>query len=409
MAIACAAGSTPALARDRPAAPADVRAFAQAATATAGPAIHVTFRNAATESVRFWVEWRQDGIALAPEGLAASTGGGAKCTTNHSCSGLYPNVAPGLVATARYTGRDEIAQAKEKGFTVWRVDFDSEFCFRLKSQREADGVVSADWSAWACARTGSPPALPDVPRNPQATVLAPVAGRGRPGAGEPPRMLIEWDSAGRNVGWHALERLETGPTKKWVRTHDDIKSWGEFLFDLSQMPTLRIDFRLCAVNVAGSACSAAFTYRIKGDHLGGVKDGQRAGFADRGKTVPGIGGTAGASTDMVSRELAPGAVTTLAKQRDRGPNSATSAARNPQPSPPKAAQSALAGRQVPTGNTSQRDEHAISFTGGKPRAPNWNPPAAGAPATRPAQGSPLNSRTPADAGAPAAPSTSLAR
>jgi len=120
------------------------------------PALCVQFWNTATESVRFEVELIRDGVPGWPAGLRIG------CLTPRP-------PATAVSAPPRCTAADNLRSTAtfargggSEGFFVAELDYDTNYCFRVRSRDDSD-TVSELWSAQVCARTRAQPPAPAAP------------------------------------------------------------------------------------------------------------------------------------------------------------------------------------------------------------------------------------------------------
>jgi hypothetical protein len=95
-------------------------------------------------------------------------------------------------------------------------------------------------------------------------VLPAESGIGVPGAGSPPRLLVEWDADDASVGWYLVQRFDRGwgpqrePERGQIKpalntAHEEtIATTAQ---DVAAHP-FGVQFRVCAENVTGETCSA---------------------------------------------------------------------------------------------------------------------------------------------------------
>jgi hypothetical protein len=263
-------------ARDRPGTPNDVRAFAEGFVNRA-PTVMVAFKNTASESVRFWVEWKINGQPHTADELylTATCSLFLRSAGSYSCSG-WPEMHPSQPGHPgwfqyTYTSSDESDRDKQKGFFIENAAFNTEYCFRFKAQEKSNGVVSELWSAWACTRTPDRPPLPPPPHTPEVDFLKADDAPGRPGAPTPPRVLVKWNPLGDEslVAYYIVEESSAAYHTPWppatsVGAEDARyripRGTGEHMIDFPPdspqvNPQNRYMYRVCAVNVSGKSCS----------------------------------------------------------------------------------------------------------------------------------------------------------
>jgi hypothetical protein len=240
-------GAMDARLQDRPAPPTDVSVSHCNRQAETPPAICVNFKNTATEPVGFWFEWTRNGEKL-PSTLK---GYDAYCEMRgYDCEAFSWFGGP-----SRYQPQYTTERLWPFGFTLRNLDYDTEFCFRFKTVNK-DGVVSENWTNWACADTGPVPVIRSAPRAPVVTLFQATSGRRAVGDGTPPRLLVEWEKVPENVGWYEIEGDHS-----WTPTRHAVEAGTEVMLTLPTNPESPITkdskfkVRICAANPAMRKCS----------------------------------------------------------------------------------------------------------------------------------------------------------
>lgn len=315
--------ATEAGARDRPGTPRGQRAYeCSGSSLQAGfgghakwdgpPSVCVEFENTAKEAVIFDAEVTENGRAMSrdelksragclfsklepPSGVAAAATRVAEVEPQRMCSAAanlagipvptqvgrpasYPSwlaAVPtvGIALAAAYAADPRVKQWMDRegrggdtplqGLELSGLDFDAEYCLRFKARDADTGVVSLQWSGWACART------PGIQKPPAPAVTAKY------------READEWDARGTKktfrgrrfeVGWRAdgctghvtvaarAKPGEEGFLDYFRPTLDaDFPPAGTWVYEIP--PKARVDavptfeFRACAHNVLGRTCS----------------------------------------------------------------------------------------------------------------------------------------------------------
>ena len=254
---AAIAAGPPATARDRPGTPDSLygtRCPDSNWTVTT-PSICVQLRNTASEDVVFIVEWTIDGEI---QGEPVRRALRVECldslwAVRLECDG----------AVSMQTGAPrEMSQDRSQGIRFSGLSYGSRYCFRFKAQDE-DSVESEEWSQNVCVQEPSRPPSPPAPTNVQATLLPGDTGRGAPGAGTPPRVLVEWDADDSLVGYYLVQRYDgtwrprrgEGPVPYELnRAHEE--TVATTFQDVADHP-MGVLYRVCAGNVTGETCSVA--------------------------------------------------------------------------------------------------------------------------------------------------------
>ena len=124
----------------------------------------------------------------------------------------------------------------------------------------SDGVVSGEWSPWACGRTPPIPPLPGPFPRPDVTFFPgdpQAAGHSVDGI-VPDRILVEWQNSAGAVHYEI-----EGPGKPYKNSWqyannipvDSMKQKQTALFDVSGAGS-PVFYTVCAVNIRGRTCSA---------------------------------------------------------------------------------------------------------------------------------------------------------
>lgn len=214
--------AAPALARDRPGTPTNVTARPLSHNAIA---LNWRQTTSSEEFVRFELDATVDGAPISPPRVDRLSGTG-------------------------------LAWRRDIGTTIRHLAPWREYCFRIWTRRDDNGVRSAQPSAWACARTH--PLAPHAPLDVEAITIA-----------GSPRVTVRWslaDQSGpRPATRFEIERasppgenrpifMETaidGPNGVQTRSTPD-----RFTASVGPLPAGRVhSFRVCTVNDGGRACS----------------------------------------------------------------------------------------------------------------------------------------------------------
>ena len=142
-------------ARDRPGTPDNPMAWnCEPNTRIDSGFICFTFVDTAEENVRFEVEATEDGQPY-------------DMTGHWGCKQI-----PGdyWMCASAFDVSGTKSRNNRFGVYAFNLKHDTDYCFRARTRTVPDGVVSAQWSAWVCARTGKPPTPPSR-YPPQAPVI----------------------------------------------------------------------------------------------------------------------------------------------------------------------------------------------------------------------------------------------
>lgn len=281
-------------ARDRPGTPNGEKAFACGDPFNQAPAMCVEVNNTASEPVKFETEVTLNGAPVEPGAL----GGDVECLyremqlsaeemkrlpyTRTPAGGyiVYPppsvpyrscEAAQSLMsrtisfkngkemvptsAIARYrTGefnRETRLGVPPQGVRLRNVAPLSNYCFRFRTRRISDEVVSERWSNWACAQARALPAKPDAPKFSVSFLPASWNGSSK----DKPlthRVVLRWAPSARAGFYEVLNNRFIGGKSNYEETIEVpeavIKFGGQSI-------------ELCARNVSGSRCTTALFAR----------------------------------------------------------------------------------------------------------------------------------------------------
>ena len=216
------------------------------------PRVGVSFRNTASEKVRFHMEWTANGQRMPFPAEQVSCRGfrstGMYCASGH----LF-----GPTGQFLEHKRDYPYEMVIKGLA-----FDTQYCFRFIAEDES-GVRSKLWSGWVCGRTDSAPPVPAAVGQLQLTPIAGTSGRGEVGGSTPDRLLVEWRAPGTesNIAWYAIETARIAQQPAFVedgllRVKPSRQAGYEAVYDRAIDPNNPILIRVCSVNISGRSCSA---------------------------------------------------------------------------------------------------------------------------------------------------------
>lgn len=250
--------STPLQARDRPGTPNEGVVGLCSDPIREAPALCVQFRNTASEDVGFWMEWTENGAPMSSDlrGRSACITRSAQAYSCFALQGWFGD-------QSRRTQYRSIRNLPE-GFIVKSLGWDTEYCFRFRAVDD-DGVISGDWSGFACLRTPLAPAVPPVVEPPKVTAIQPTTGVGVVGGPTPFKLLVEWapppGKDWRTTGWYSVEYLKSG---RWMPLGKVMPqdSGMETVLDSPALesPEKRQAVRVCSVNVSGQNCSRESWY-----------------------------------------------------------------------------------------------------------------------------------------------------
>lgn len=240
------------VARDRPGTPTDVRAWECHDQRSQAMHVCVEFRNTADERVNFWIEWKVNG---SPMNLYEQwTDCIPSSMQGYYCLNKYKNVWN--------PGAQPDQTEHPFAFRVRDLEYGTEYCFRLMAVRD-DQVISELWSGWACVTTPPLPAKPMPPEAPRVTLLEGSSGAGRIGDDIPDSLLIEWRSSSRggpdprSFEVQALDGFDGKPRGSVL---ESVQAGRQGNYEIahrlpSQSRDRRYSIRVCAINIAGRACS----------------------------------------------------------------------------------------------------------------------------------------------------------
>lgn len=270
--------SPPAAARDRPGTPNEEKAYACGDSLNRLPAVCVEVNNTASEPVYFETEVTLDGEAVARGAL----GGDVEClnttpglseeekenyvrdpitgmytlppysrrAASHRCEAYWSltslarsNSAIAKIKTAEFD-RSINMGVTPQGIRIRNVQPLSKYCFRFRTRRVSDEVVSAQWSNWACAQARPLPAKPGVPTNVSATFLT-WAWPGNTNVKPlPNRVVLRWGAAAR-AGYYTVygKRYERGQP-----------AYAEVEVNAALVAVGGESVEFCAHNISGRTC-----------------------------------------------------------------------------------------------------------------------------------------------------------
>jgi hypothetical protein len=267
--------SPPAAARDRPGTPNAEKARACGDWLTERPAVCVEFNNTASEPVWFETELTIDGEpAAVPElgrrifclnmtpGLSKEEQAKyvrsqitgmyeqppySRVAPSHRCeaaSSLITSKAKFAIAKLKTSEFDEATQmsVRPQGIRIDELEPLSNYCFRFRTRRVSDEVVSAQWSNWACAQTRAIPAKPTAPTGVRATFLAADWDGSASSKPLPHRAEVFWDG-GERAGYYMVQG------RRFERNEKIIVPISGFVADGNQ------SLEVCAHNISGKACT----------------------------------------------------------------------------------------------------------------------------------------------------------
>lgn len=296
--VLCAAALTIAAsgvaARDRPGTPNAEHAYACGDQFNQAPAVCVDVSNTASEPVKFETEVTLNGARVEPGAL----GGDVECLyremrlsdeelkrlpyTRTPAGGyiVYPapsvpyrsceavqslmsrtisfkngkEMVPTSAIATRKTGdfdRQTRLGVPPQGIRLRNVAPLSNYCFRFRTRRVSDEVVSAQWSNWTCAQARALPAKPDAPKFSVSFRAAEWNGSSK----DKPlthRVVLSWGAAARTGFYEVLDHRFPGGKAHYEET--------------IEVPASVIAFggqtvELCARNVTGSRCTTALIAR----------------------------------------------------------------------------------------------------------------------------------------------------
>jgi len=241
--------------------PTDLRVNTFSDSLIAPPTAVVTFHTGLLKltnlgfGVSVFLEWTANGQPMPPDlaGRAECVYGAAP--KQYSCEALrnWFQEPPG--GRRQYISEHESLQA----FRLRNLEFGTDYCFRVRGG--FNGKPYDDWTPWVCGRTQPAPRIPPKPAAPDVSVLPAASGRGELGAGQPLRVLVEWQSTGSNLAaWYAVEVWDAA-TKGWLEAAKRVDPLATleqaipYTADTAPNDDRWYSYRVCAGNIAGKACS----------------------------------------------------------------------------------------------------------------------------------------------------------
>jgi interferon-alpha/beta receptor-like fibronectin type III protein len=289
-------------ARDRPGSPNKLSVEAcgispPVSTRPSGPAICVQFSNTADEEVRFEYEFTANGVPVPKpdwtkpniprEGYSWVDCIGRDGLTNEK---RRPRILPyGCVGADDFNGYDSTALGrtnidKERDGVIARpqfmrirnLDFETQYCIRVRSRTADSEVVSAIWSNWGCLTTEMTPTKPGMP---PGFAIEYTPG-GEDWRTDPPRIHLKWERAANYVVAYGVEegtwrqgfkaddymkhRFYVLPDGRAVPTYVDEAVHGDALLQLDYQGEMSInevrtgahlEYRICAESEYGKTCT----------------------------------------------------------------------------------------------------------------------------------------------------------
>jgi hypothetical protein len=285
LAAAAAVLAAPAIAfADRPGTPSGERAW-QCNGASEPPAVCVEFNNTATEPVRFDIEFTVDGVSVGENRPRATDLPDSHPARRH-CIGCepfkdLPDHISGAAQNFNY-GSDRYAPMEGRtgslnrfgdpiptyGFKVVGLEYDSDYCFRLKARRASDAVVSENWSNWTCARPVAPvaAAAPPMPSAPEYVTAEYLPG-GKDWRVKPPTVVVRW-GYGSHAASYSVSRDPPAGGRGSISRKGEAREAVDTLTEediAANEANPSIVYKVCAINAAGSACRTRTTYVAVGD------------------------------------------------------------------------------------------------------------------------------------------------
>lgn len=244
----------PAEARDRPGTPSNVAVTDCGSYAfDTLPSLCVSFKNTASEKVKFDMEWAifdrgYKQASLSPPGIHADCY--PRTAEQHLCLALTAGIQSG-----GRKGSYIQSGGKSEGFIVKDLDWGKNYCFRFQSVNE-DQVISENWSWWVCKVTQLAPPVPIAPGKPILTAIPASDGLHKMGGATPARLFIKWKgspSPNNHFRRYLVQRYDT-ERKRWGDEITVNAPAEEATVDIdAKTPGLAI--RVCAANISGAACS----------------------------------------------------------------------------------------------------------------------------------------------------------
>jgi hypothetical protein len=298
--VLCAAALTIAasgvVARDRPGTPNGEKAYACGDQFNQTPAVCVDVNNTASEPVRIEVDVTLNGVRMergavggdvqCPERelhltdeelkrlpFTRTPGGGYIVTTRQvpyrSCEAarmlLEPThrvnvktgkeVLPGDAIVRHKTG-DFDPEARvgvpPQGIRLSNVAPQSNYCFRFRTRRVSDDVVSEHWSNWTCAQARALPAKPATPKAFSATFLAAAWNGSSKDKPLTHRVVVRWEATARAGFYEVLKKRFVGGKDRYEET---IEVPAEVIAFGGQ------SVEMCAENISGRTCTSTLFAR----------------------------------------------------------------------------------------------------------------------------------------------------
>jgi hypothetical protein len=279
----------PAMARDRPGGPANIRAYECGRQLSQPPAVCVVFDNHASEEVRFLTEITVDGQPVDARQFAnqveclnergvpsketverycakrEEVGWAYSCKLplgmtrpTHSCiaqrSILLGPLNNGTGTTHGKTG--DLAEdgwgIQPEGMKFTNLTPGSTYCFRFAAIRASDHVWSEAWTEWACAVPRPYPPKPTPVRNIKIQCLPAEWDGSSKDKALPHRILVTWEG-GENSSRFVVEIAGKEHTVDVTGKPGDHEIWLEI--PKEQLSKCLPVPEICAANVSGQVCT----------------------------------------------------------------------------------------------------------------------------------------------------------